>query len=192
MNMTTPTKNKRISTIHHLSYLLLSFMLVLGLGMMGCEGPQGPQGEQGQQGEQGPQGDQGPEGTANVMYSDWLPLDWDANTSTFKEMYIDAPEITEEFLESGTILCFVRNSVDQVYSVPMSSRNFSWYFFTRNQRLTLAARRIDGTTGAISTEFAEVRYVLIPGGTPVKLPAGFWKDYESVAEYYGFKGKNNH
>ncbi|SHF28166.1 hypothetical protein SAMN05443144_10729 [Fodinibius roseus] len=71
MNPTTNTKNKHGNTIYRISYLLLSFMLVLGLGLMGCEGPQGPQGERGQQGEQGPEGPVGPAGEdGSVMYAD--------------------------------------------------------------------------------------------------------------------------
>lgn len=59
MKSTIYTKSKRTNVIHRLSYLLLSFMLVLGLGLMSCEGPQGPQGEQGLEGQIGPAGEDG-------------------------------------------------------------------------------------------------------------------------------------
>lgn len=68
MNPITYTKNKHRNAIPRVSYLLLSFMLILGLGLMGCEGPQGPQGEQGEQGPEGPVGPAGEDGS--VMHAD--------------------------------------------------------------------------------------------------------------------------
>lgn len=62
------TKNKYVNTIHRFLHLLLFFILILGLGLMGCEGPQGPQGERGGQGPEGPVGPAGEDGS--VMHAD--------------------------------------------------------------------------------------------------------------------------
>lgn len=64
MNMTTFKKYKCTGAIHRVLYLMLTLMLVFGLGLMGCEGPQGPQGEQGSEGPVGPAGEDG-----SMMYA---------------------------------------------------------------------------------------------------------------------------
>lgn len=69
--MKTTTKQPfitRTSLIQRLSYLLLSFMLVLGLGLMSCEGPTGDQGAKGDKGDRGAIGPAGEDGS--VMYAD--------------------------------------------------------------------------------------------------------------------------
>ncbi|KAG1649004.1 hypothetical protein GQR58_029381 [Nymphon striatum] len=45
-------------------------------GQDGATGPSGPQGEQGVTGADGEQGEQGETGTANVIFSDWITVDY--------------------------------------------------------------------------------------------------------------------
>lgn len=168
-------------------YLVFITILAIGLASVACEGPSGPDGPQGPQGKQGPEGPQGPrgeEGTANVIYSEWFDVDWNGvNTDTQKTMNIDIPEITEDFLDNGVVLVYA-GEPNSYAALPMAFNNYAVYYFTRVGRVRLHVRPL--SEGTLQVEWIEqVRYVLIPGGLPAKMPAGFWKDYEAVAEYFG-------
>lgn len=315
MNTTAPAKNKHTSTIYRVSYLLLFFMLVLGLGLMSCEGPQGPQGEQGQQGEQGPDGPVGPAGedgsmihagegapaddlgktgdfylntagaemygpktqdgwgvpftlqgppgadgedgadgqdgsqiyagsgapdaslgvigdyyldqdnydlygpkiadgwgtplnlqaNTEVMYSVWLNIEWGSGDSdTYKDMLFLEDRITEEFLNSGIILMYVKRegfptTADiQVWPLPRDWDNGN-ISFRAQIRTTLGSGRIilnyissDGAPLSDITDL-QVRYVLIPGSQVIgskafgsSIPVDL-EDYDEVKQYFGIK-----
>ncbi|WP_257668963.1 hypothetical protein [Parapedobacter tibetensis] len=173
-------------------------ILFLSILILSCkkEGPTGPQGEQGVQGEQGDQGDTGPKGdsgTANVIYSEWMPIDWNIiDGNTVKRMDIDIPQITEEFLEDGGVPLFFVKSFDTAWPVPMSRDNYSLYFLVSEvgHELRFIAARITGLTGNINVNWVQkVRYVLIPGGMPAaNLRAELdYHDYEAVKAHYGLK-----
>src|SRR3546814_16208510 len=80
--------------------LLLSALFLATL-LLSCEkegppGPAGAAGEQGPRGETGatgPKGAKGDPGTANVIYSDWIPVDWNVlDGNTVKRMDVDRSE----------------------------------------------------------------------------------------------------
>lgn len=164
-------------------------------GPVGPQGDTGPQGEQGERGPRGPRGPAGEDGNANVMYSEWMPIDWNVlDANTVKRMDIAIPQITEEFLENGgVVLLFVKSS-DSAFPVPMSRDNYSLYFLASggSNEVRFIAQRLTGLTGDINvTWIQDVRYVLIPDGVPVSgLQAGLkaeldLSDYEAVAAFYG-------
>lgn len=185
----------------------LSLSVVLLLGTLSCEGdrgpagptgpegPSGPAGPEGPQGQPGEDGSQGPAGTANVIYSEWMDIDWNVlDGNTVKRMDIDIPQITEEFLEDGGVTLFFVKQSDAVFPVPMSRDNYTLYFLVSGagHELRFIANRFTGLSGNINVSWIqEVRYVLIPGGVPVgNLEGGSqaeldYRDYEVVAEHYG-------
>ncbi len=79
-------------------------------GDTGPAGPAGPQGAQGPGGAAGPQGPQGEPGTANVIYSDWLDVGYDEDTTViavgdtlFRYFSgIDVPKLTADIASKGT------------------------------------------------------------------------------------------
>lgn len=88
--------------------LIVIILFNIGCSKDGAPGPKGDPGTIGPKGDKGDEGDTGPQGekgTANVIYSNWMDFDWNANDDlTFKQMTIDVPEITEEFLEEGGVV----------------------------------------------------------------------------------------
>lgn len=187
---------------NHFFYIILSVIMVLGSGLMGCEGPEGPTGPQGPQGEQGTQGPQGEEGTANVIYSDWTSFDsanWSEAYTQFGQMRRDYPidesAIDEEIMASGTVMVYVRipgNTGDTIFVLPwvlhitkglQQMLNFEIHpgqivinFFD------LVDDSVDpGTFG----DNVEYRYIIIPGGTSAKTAFPDFNDYYAVMEYYG-------
>jgi len=70
---------RRMSFKFYFGLVMALSLAVASCSKEGPEGPQGPQGPQGQQGQQGAQGPKGDEGTANVMYSGWLDVVYEAD-----------------------------------------------------------------------------------------------------------------
>lgn len=160
-------------------------------GIAGPAGPQGKTGPQGSQGQQGPAGTQGAPGTANVIYSDWIPVDWNVlDGNTVKRMDIDVPQITQEFVENGGIILFFVRQTDAIWPVPMSRNNYSLYFLgsSAEHEIRFLASRLDGLTGNINVSWIQdVRYVLIPGGMPVNASLDMidLRDYTEVSQALG-------
>ncbi|MEG3659327.1 hypothetical protein V5097_18085 [Arenibacter palladensis] len=156
-------------------YYCLLFMAVLCISS--CS-----KGEDGQDGLPGPQGEQGPQGeagTANIMYSDWMPLVWNHTMQpTFKGMLVQDEQVTEEFMDNGgLILVFVEvtdasgttsilqlpwtlgnGTLDAMYVELGSDDRKGIYirFYTNPDSDPLPDDALDGIV---------IRYFLIPGGT---------------------------
>lgn len=86
--------------------------MVLFLSCSAEDGQDGAIGPQGEQGPTGPQGEQGETGAANVMYSDWITVPgsaWNPSSgisTRIRTATISAPEITQEYLDTGVILVY--------------------------------------------------------------------------------------
>jgi hypothetical protein len=141
----------------------------------GDPGPTGQQGPQGEQGAQGPEGEKGATGTANVIYSEWMDIEWNsANDPNYKTMSIPEPMITSEFLEKGGVSLFFLRVVsgDVTLVVPIPYQQASVYLTSVAQiksgesAVGLMAMTLDGSSFSEDLfEGVEIRYVLIPGGT---------------------------
>jgi len=128
---------------------------------------------------------QGPPGTANVRYSPWIDVVWNnLDNPNWKQMGIDEPAITDELLESGVILMYIRGTGPQVRPIPFVEMVNSYRFFAYPGSIQLVAKSTDGSP-VDANWIAQVRYVLIPGGMPLKIPDGFWDDYDAVKQYVG-------
>lgn len=183
--------------------IILTVVLMTVFAITACEGPEGPtgpQGASGPQGEQGPEGPQGEEGTANVIYSEWIPANWNIqDEADRKAMYIEESQVTGDFLNTGTLLVYFRTNTSAVSALPYANYTISITFTiadvesngTEYKGIFIEAEQRDGTItppplpGWISD--IEIRYVLIPDGVPAKMPPGFFEDYQKVCEYYGIE-----
>lgn len=164
--------------------------------VLSCEGPAGPEGPQGQQGPQGEQGLQGPmgeEGTANVIYSDWLDIDWDQDGTNSKAMFITEPLITDELIENGTILMFIRSQLGNVvFPLPYINSGDYLYFAVGNEPgvlvgILFAADSMDGSSVGSYSE-NQIRYILIPGGVQNKVAKTIdFKNYNQVAKIFNIR-----
>lgn len=171
-------------------YLLAVPLLALSVftGCEGPEGPEGPQGEQGEQGEQGIQGIPGATGTANVIYSEWLPLEGDWRDSTifganFKVNHLNAPLLTQDIMDNGVILCYC-SYLSHVVPLPYTNNSYTLAFHIDLGKIIFTTLKTDYTGGVVLTSSIRYRYVLIPGGVAVgtlKSTADFTKlSYQQV------------
>ena len=174
---------------------VITFLIIVTLSACsdGDPGPAGSQGPQGLAGAPGPQGEKGDPGTANVIYSEWMDLEWNGiNELNYKTMKIEEPLITSEFLEKGGVaLFFIRAQEGEVTIViPTPYQVDKIYLFSASQiasgvsSVGLVATSTDGSDideGLLAA--LDVRYVLIPGGT---LTTGGRVDtsYESLKALY--------
>ncbi|NBC03451.1 MAG: hypothetical protein GVY20_07065 [Bacteroidetes bacterium] len=179
--------------------LNLSFAILLFIGLTGisCEGPEGPMGPQG---EQGPEGPQGEEGTANVIYSDWMPPNWNyRDDEDDKVMYIEESRVTGDFMNTGTLLVYFRSPASGfVQLLPYANYTISIRPFIIDREINgieyegimIQAEQRDGTINPPPlpawVENIQIRYVMVPDGIPAKMPPGFFEDYTNAKEYFGF------
>lgn len=179
--------------------ILCVLCLLFSCSKDGEQGPVGPQGAQGEQGPQGPQGQdgadgaQGETGTANVIYSGWMVSEFDDNIIATGSGYnIDAPDLSQEIMDSGVILGFGKNipllsGTPDVFPLPFITSGNNYYIRAEDPEiLRISVESIDGNSVG-STFFEEYRYVLIPGGNPVsgKSSIDYSKmSYEEIVELF--------
>lgn len=171
------------------------FLLTTILFLSSCSGDDGEDGATGPQGEQGPQGDQGEQGeigTANVIYSDWIDSEFDNPvTDGFDSFSIDAPEVTQEILDSGTILVYANSNSNTIYQVPVSfhgilNENY-WFRVINTGTISIGVEGIG--INNIGEPFLNnvFRYVIIPGGVSAsaKSTVNYSKmTYKEIIEHF--------
>lgn len=164
-----------------LGYLVLAVLIVSCSkddGKDGAIGPQGAQGEQGPAGAAGTDGEdgaQGETGAANVIYSDWFDSELGDGIGTASSFTFDAPELTQEIMDSGIILMYAKtSSAESVYPLPItfSSTTINETYYFRSEGVTAAlriwVRQVDVDGVDVETPYlSRFRYVLIPRGSLV-------------------------
>jgi hypothetical protein len=141
-----------------------------------CSGDAGPAGPQGPAGPPGPGGSQGPSGTANVIYSDWLSFqqgqrDTVVDGSNMKVNHIPAPMLTQDIMDRGAILVFMRFSTI-IWPLPFTSdagagtgpEKTSTVSFLPRPGTLYITRYTHDNSASIGYGSLQFRYVLIPGG----------------------------
>lgn len=170
--------------------LFLSLLLIA----TGCKkGDTGPAGPQGDQGDPGPQGPQGPPGSANVIYSDWLDVEFDAQTDNNGDTVIlfatiNAPKLTAEILDRGEMKTYVNLGTvgdPAVYPLPFIGNAFIDVEYVIGG-INLFSNAVASTDGSGNNKTLQYRYVLIPGGQPARSAIN-WNDYNSVKKYLNLK-----
>jgi hypothetical protein len=88
-------------------------------GATGAMGATGSRGETGATGAQGPKGDAG---TADVFYSNWISVQFIGSTEFAAT--INAPKITQEILDKGTVLTYAKSNLNgNVIPLPFAALN---------------------------------------------------------------------
>jgi hypothetical protein len=147
----------------------------------------------------GDDGAKGDTGTANVMFSGWIDVQYEAATNTAGDTVaftaeIPASKITKAILDSGTVKVYINVSsaaAPSVIALPITD----YYALTgvENINLYFTAGKINlYATGDASTftdsgnKYWQYRYVVIPGG--VRVPNGRsavnWNDWNAVKQLY--------
>lgn len=140
-------------------------------GDKGDKGPAGPKGATGAKGATGPKGDKGDPGTANVIYSDWIDIEWDLDTQLKNEMYLAVPQITREFLNGGVVLLYLKlyiqpYDMDVVYLLPNEGTRFAVYA-NHPSGYSIIFTQPTPNPNILYRDLEKgysIRYVLIPGG----------------------------
>lgn len=160
-------------------------------GEMGPEGPQGPQGQQGPQGPQGPKGDSG---VANVIYSDWLDVTFDALVTETEDTvgYVaafDAPKLSHDILTKGEIKVYMNwGSAAQpsISPIPYSDPLFG-YLLTADyeEGIVYLSANFDASSRTLEgNRVLQFRYVLIPGAVLAAKPPTVNLDNYTEARQY--------
>lgn len=182
--------------------VLLFFVSIMAIGCKkGDTGPQGPAGSAGANGSGGPAGPQGPQGdpgVANVIYSDWMDVQFLPDT-VHNGAAIDtlgflaelaASKLDSSILANGEIKIFLNlNTTAEAVVVPLpyfniySGISISPTFSLQNIFLYSNADVSTVTVG--SDIFLQYRYVLIPGGVHGIAAHTDWNDYNQVRSTLG-------
>ncbi|SEL71511.1 hypothetical protein SAMN04488505_102924 [Chitinophaga rupis] len=200
---------KRVTT--HIASLML---LAVSLLYVACtkEGPAGPQGEQGPPGANGanggagpagPQGEKGDTGTANVIYSDWLDVVFEADTFRNAGVLdtagffsgIDAPKLDQTILTTGEMKVYVNlgtaadpNVVPLPYYDVYFNANINVNFVTGGIGLYSNFDPGTGIDSDSGEKIRQYRYILIPGGANARKAKNInWNNYKEVKAYLKLK-----
>lgn len=183
-----------------LTFSLLTTALLSSLIFLSCskEGPAGPQGPPGPTGPAGGAGAPGPAGTANVIYSQWLDVTYEAvdededGTTDFFYAEIDAPKLDINMLTNGEIkVYFNLSTAADPYVVPLPYSDLILTAFFENTIELNAAGNFSTATNQAGQKARQYRYILIPGGAAAR-KAGLvadidWNDYSAVKAYLQLK-----
>jgi hypothetical protein len=191
--------------------LLLAFSLLFAACKKGDTGPAGAAGAAGQPGAPGaaggtgPQGPKGDTGTANVIYSQWMDVQFTpvidttggANDTVGYFSDIAAPRLDSAMLTNGEIKVYLNfgsasdpDVVPLPFIFPLNS-GFSGTayinpdFFIGDIQLT---SNVDpSTVTQTGVKFQQYRYILVPGSVVARSLKPNWKDYNAVKAFYGIK-----
>lgn len=188
-------------------FLFYTFLFSAGLTFISCKGEDGavgPAGVKGDAGVQGPAGTKGDAGSANVIYSEWIPMPAKATASIpgRKNYSFSAPKITQEVLDKGHVYGYSKYSATGIVPLPYANKVLTgtetYGSFLSTILLGLGSISFNQdwlTPGAIPSSFADantvvggythLRYVIVPGGVPSGRQAAVdYNDYAAVKKYY--------
>ncbi len=169
----------------------------------GPAGPAGPAGAAGPGGAQGPAGAKGDAGTANVIYSAWLDVAYEADTLHEDNgtkidtigfiATIDAPQLDNAILTSGEIKAYVNlNSAAEPVIAPIpyfsifDGVSIEPVYYLNS--IELYSNLDASTVTAQGVKFRQYRYILIPGGVAARKASSIdWNDYNQVKKYLNLK-----
>ena len=165
------------------------------------EGPAGAAGPAGPAGPAGGQGPKGDDGTANVIYSEWLDVAYEADTlhdgATIDTIgfitTIDVPQLDNAILTSGEIKAYVNlNSADEPVIAPIpyfsifDGVSIEPVYYLNS--IELYSNLDASTITSQGVKFRQYRYILIPGGVAARKASSIdWNDYNQVKKYLNLK-----
>jgi hypothetical protein len=179
--------------------LLTSLSLAIVLLIASCQkGDTGPAGQTGAAGSQGPQGPKGDTGTANVIYSNWLNINYSPDTLNNGGIidtigyfaYITAPKLTGNIISSGEMKVYLNlgttttpDVIPLPYTDPYSGLNISVSY--RIDTIALYANANVSTLTQSGSTYLQYRYLLIPGSVSTQSIHVDWKNYNTVKNILG-------
>ena len=169
---------------------------------LACSAEDGEMGPKGPQGEVGLPGPQGEPGSANVIFSEWLTVegsDWlprPPATTNVHMATLNAPEITQGYIDTAVILLYGRKNYrgdNNVVPLPWSDGTLLHYSvgLITPGKIEFWLQYTDNRLFANNSVNLDFRYVIIPGGvstsgkapqTPINKMT-----YKEVRDFFGQK-----
>ncbi|HEU4858969.1 MAG TPA: hypothetical protein VFT15_04000 [Chitinophagaceae bacterium] len=178
---------------------LVTIALVFTQCQKGDTGPAGPAGPAGAAGPTGAPGPKGDTGTANVIYSPWLDVEYEADTLHNGALIdtvgyyatITAAKLTNAILNSGEIKVYVNfgtAATPVITALPYfdiySLLSIEAYF--RLQEIFLYSDADVSTETVSGQKYLQYRYILIPGSVPSgRRKYVDWNNYNEVKAFLG-------
>jgi hypothetical protein len=190
---------------NYLRLLVILFATTLFLanckkGDPGAPGEPGAAGQNGAPGPAGPQGPKGDAGTANVIYSDWLDVDFLPDTvhngSAIDTIgfyaNISASKLDMDMLTKGEMKVYVNlnSAADPAINVLPYFDVYTNISITPTfllQTINLYSNIDPGTVTENGTKYLQYRYVFIPGGTKAARKMVDLNNYNEVKKFYGLR-----
>lgn len=183
-------------------FLLLTSAIFL-VNACGKDGDTGPAGSTGEKGDKGDPGTPGAPGNSGVIYSDWLDVQYKADTihtagGTVDTIGyyadIDAPKLTIEALTTADVRLYINltDAADPTIALlPYVAENGVLVrYIAYNSTLQLISN-VDASTYTNNQgkKMLQYRYMIAPGGTVARKAGGEidWKDYNVVKAHLGLK-----
>ena len=181
-------------SLHHFFYYMLAVALTITACKKGDTGPQGEKGDKGDAGATGNTGTKGDAGTANVQYSAWMDLTYtlDATSNVFFTQ-ITEPKVTESLLSTGEIKVYINfgtpdNKVISPLPLVQGTAQITPFYLVGGIELDANVNASTVTSSTTGKKSRQYRYILIPGGTTVRMNKQVdWNNYEEVKAYLGLK-----
>ncbi len=183
------------------SVFLFSALLLVTACKKGDTGPAGEKGDKGDKGDAGATGAAGKNGTsgsANIVYSPWLDVTFNAVDTSY-EGSIDAPKIVDSIIQKGEVKVFWNintSSAPNIVALPFQDNGLitgakDFFVFP----IITAGKIFVESTYNISTQASpqdpnvklfQFRYMIIPGAVAARSAVN-WNDYKQVQAYLGLK-----
>lgn len=167
----------------------------------GVDGVDGTNGTNGADGADGAVGADGSDGNANVVWSQWTPVQFNQTPQKFVSFSIDNPIFTEINASTAAVFAYGRiiggDGTVNVYSIPRTAGVKSYYFNMHpgSERILFQGETID-KSNQVFDDFENVRYVVIPAFfsgkksgpnvlSQIKAAGVDMNNYTEVANYFG-------
>jgi hypothetical protein len=173
-------------------FLYVATILALFISLYACKGPAGDVGPAGPAGATGATGATGPAGAAGSSGSSAIYSPWTTTTfsSTTFSANLTAPLLTQDIIDKGSVHVYLKNTTSTgatvVFPLPYFENDSLGRIDFRLDYVFTVGRIVLFTTALIPAQ--QIRYVLIPGGTPSGRKAAIdFNNYEAVKKEFDLK-----
>lgn len=177
--------------------LVVTVALLFTACKKGDTGPAGEKGDTGDKGTAGATGSTGKAGSANVIYSDWIDVTFNA-VDTAYEGVITAPKLVDSIIQKGEVKVYWNINTPAsptIVSLPYADnglifglKDFLVFPIIQSGSIFLESTyNVSSRTASTGEKIFQFRYVLIPGGVAARTATVNWDDYNQVKAYLGLK-----
>jgi hypothetical protein len=177
--------------------LVVTVALLFTACKKGDTGPAGEKGDTGEKGTTGATGSTGKAGSANVIYSDWIDVTFNAVDTSY-EGVITAPRIVDSIIQKGEVKVYWNINTPAsptIVTLPFADnglifglKDFLVFPIIQSGSIFLESTyNVSSRTASTGEKIFQFRYVIIPGGAAARTATVNWDDYNQVKAYLGLK-----